>query len=96
MAVLDSQGKNNFIYNRYAHINMITHINWKDSVGFKLNENEVVNDNYSIFMDPCSPKLEKLGINYFLFTYKPQEPEIRCMSLVKEYSGIFIYKRTHL
>lgn len=93
MAVLDSSGKNNFIYNRYAHINLATYIDWKDSVGFKLNENPVVNDNYTISMDPCSPKLKKLGVNYFLFSYKPQDAEIRCMTPVKDTFGMYIYKR---
>jgi len=92
MTVLDSSGKNSFIYNRYAHIAMTSYINWKDTIGFKLNENEVVSDSYSILVDPCSPKLGLLGINYFLFSYKPAEPEIRCLVLVKNISGLYIYK----
>lgn len=93
MAVLDPAGKYNFIYNRYAHINMLYLIDMNDSIQFKLNENNVVNDNYSIFMDPCSPRLKKLGVNYFLFTYKPKEIETRCMTQVKDVFGMYIYKQ---
>jgi hypothetical protein len=68
----------------------------KDSIQFKLNENEVVNDNYSILMDPCSPRLKKLGIKYFLFTYKPMPLEIRNLILVKNISNLSIYKQSEL
>lgn len=94
MAVLDPTGKNNFIYNRYAHINLLSFIDGKDSVAFKLNENIVVNDNYSIFMDPCSPRLNQLGVRYFIFTYQPKTAEVRCMTKITETKGIIIYKRT--
>ena len=93
MAVLDPSGKNNFIYNRYAHINLFSFVDGKDSVGFKLNENKVVNDNYSIFMDPCSPRLNQLGVKYFIFTYRPQTAELRCMTKITDMGGILIYKR---
>jgi hypothetical protein len=93
MAVLDPTGKDNFIYNRYAHINMFSMVDGKDTLAFKLNENEVVNDNYSIIMDPCSPRLKQLGIKYFLFTYKPKPGEIRELTLVKDLSGLVIYKQ---
>jgi hypothetical protein len=96
MALLDPTGKNNFIYNRFAHINLFYLIDMKDSIQFKLNENEVVNDNYSILMDPCSPRLKKLGIKYFLFTYKPMPLEIRNLILVKNISNLSIYKQSEL
>ena len=89
MSILDPAGKNNLIYNRYAHINMATYIDGKDSVAFKLN----VADNYSILMDPCSPRLKELEIKYFLFSYRPQGAEIRCMVPVKDTLGLFVYKR---
>ncbi len=91
MKVLDPSGKDNFVYNRYAHINMGSFITGTDSLVFKLNENEVVNDNYSLYMDPCSPKLKKLGVKYVAFTYQPQASEIRCMTLVIN-SGLLVYK----
>ncbi len=93
MKVLDPSGKNDSIYNRYAHIVLQTYIDGKDSVNFRLNENKVVNDNYTISMDPCSPKLKELGVKYFMFTYLPKEAEIRCMAPVKDTFGIYIFKR---
>lgn len=91
MKVLDPTGKDNFIYNRYAHINVNPFIDMKDSIVFKLNENEVVNDNYSIFMDPCSPRFKQLGVKYIAFTYQPQPSEVRSLTLVSS-NGIFIFK----
>ena len=93
MTLLDPSGKENFIYNRFAHIVLASYIDWKDSVVFKLNENDVVNDNYTIYLDPCSPRLEQLHIQYFLFTYQPRPPEVRCMTQVANTRGILIYKR---
>lgn len=87
MAIFDSSGKDRTVYNRYAHVEMKMYINWKDTVVLQ----QPFSDGYTIFMDPCSPRLKKLGINYFIFTYKPQEPEIRCMTRVD--STFFIYKR---
>lgn len=93
MNILDPIGKKDSTYNRYAHIMLQSFINGRDSVDFRLNENKVVNDNYTISMDPCSPRLPQLGIKYFMFTYKPQEAEIRCMTPVKDTFGIYIFKR---
>jgi hypothetical protein len=83
----DSSGKDRDIYNRYAHVDMGTYINWNDTVVL----NQASNDGYVIFMDPCSPRLKKLEISYVLFTYKPQDTEIRCMTRMD--STFFIYKR---
>ncbi len=87
MAVFDSSGKYRAIYNRYAHVEMKMYINWKDTVVL----NQPFSDGFTIFMDPCSPRLQKLGIKYLVFTYKPQEPEVRCMTRLD--STFFIYKR---
>jgi hypothetical protein len=83
----DSSGKDRDIYNRYAHVDMQMYINWKDTVVLK----QASNDGYVIFMDPCSPRLKRLEINYILFTYKPQAAEVRCMTRMD--STFFIYKR---
>lgn len=93
MAVLDPSGRDVDVYNRYAHINMAPFIAGQDSVVFRLNENNVVNDNYTIFMDPCSSRLVDLGVTHFLFTYEPKPEEIRCMNRVSQYGTLFIYKR---
>jgi len=90
--VLDPSLKNDDIYDRYAHITFNPMIDGRDSVKFTLN----FLDNYSIQMDPCSPRLKQIGIKYFLFSYKPSEPEIRCMIPVKDTLGYYIFKRRDL
>jgi hypothetical protein len=87
MAVLDSKADS--IYNRYAHVDMHMFVNGRDTVVFQ----GLGPDGYAIHMDPCSPRLAKLGIKYFVFTYHPQPGEVRCLSPV-DTSGFFIYKRS--
>jgi hypothetical protein len=93
LAVLDPSGKDIFIYNRYAHIIMAPLIDMKDSVVFTLNEDPVVNDRYTISMDPCSPRLKELAVKYLVFTDPPKAAEVRCMTKLAETSGISVYKR---
>ena len=50
MKVLDPSGKDNFVYNRYAHINLAYQSGYEDGIYFQLHENETVNDNYSIII----------------------------------------------
>jgi hypothetical protein len=87
MAVLDSAA-DPFIYNRYAHIDLHLFFNGRDTVAFQ----QLGNDGYAVHMDPCSPRLQKIGVRYFVFTYKPQPIETRCMTAI-DTSGFFIYKR---
>ena len=88
MRILDPLKRADSIYNRYAHIHCGSFINGTDSVAFKL----YYPDFYGIGMDPCSPRLDSIGISYILFTSKPQDVEVRCMTPV--YTGqVFIYKR---
>ena len=89
MEVLDSNADS--VFNRYAHIDMHTFINGRDTVVFQA----LGPDGYAIHMDPCSPRLQKLGIKYFVFTYKPQPGEVRCMTPIDS-SNFFIYKRNDL
>ncbi len=86
--VLDPSMKSDSIYNRYAHIDMLSYID-QDSVKFSL----VQMDRYAIKMDPCSPRLPQLGIKYILFTYKPHPIEVDSLTPVKDSLGIYIYKR---
>jgi hypothetical protein len=88
MAAIDSTVDPS-IYNRYAHIDMQTLINGDDAVRFKL----TANDAFSIAIDPCSPRLQKLGVKYFVFTYKPQPAETRCLTPIDTSAVFFIYKR---
>jgi len=89
MKVLDPSGKKDSVYNRYSHVTMTTKIQTNDTVMFELKGP----DSYTIFMDPCSPRLKALGIKYIAFSYKPEPSEIRCMSPVIDTAGIFIFKR---
>jgi hypothetical protein len=91
MKVLDSLGTNDSIYNRYAHVDYYSMVNGKDSIGFKL----IFGDHYAINIDPCSPKLKKLGVKYFLFSYQPNPVEVRNLVPVHT-QGIFIYKNQSL
>jgi hypothetical protein len=88
MAAIDS-AVDPSIYNRYAHIDMQTFISGNDSVNFKL----TADDAFSIFIDPCSSRLQKLGVKYIVFTYKPKAAETRCLTPVDTSSIFFIYKR---
>ena len=54
---------------------------------------QMFNDGYAIFIDPCSPRLKQLGVKYFVFKYKPDDAEIKCMTKLDEAAGMFIYKR---
>jgi hypothetical protein len=89
MKILDPDKKYDSVYNRYAWMSMGMHINWRDTVIFR----QTYNDGYTIFMDPCSPRLKQLGVKYIVFDYLPQEPEVRCMTKLAEVSGISVYKR---
>jgi len=96
MKVLDPTGRNDSIYNRYAWMTMNSKqvaqffdVNWNDTVIFK----QPFQDGYTIFIDPCSPKLKQLGVKYFVFDTVPNPKEIRCMTKLKENAGLFIYKR---
>ena len=89
MRKLDKARIYDSIYNRYSWVTMGMYIDWKDTIIFK----QSYQDGYVILMDPCSPKFKELGVKYIVYDYKPQDPEIRCMTKVGETSGIFIYKR---
>ena len=96
MKVLDPTGRNDSIYNRYAWMTMNSKqvsqffdVNWNDTVMFR----QTYQYRYTIFIDPCSPKLKQLGVKYFVFDTVPNPKEIRCMTKLKENAGLFIYKR---
>jgi hypothetical protein len=88
MKILDSTGKYDSAYNRFAHVTMKMYINWKDTVIIR----QTYSDGYTIFMDPCSPRFKQLGVKYFVFSYQPQKEEIRCMTPIDTVQ-FFMYKR---
>ena len=83
----DTSGKDRDIYNRYAHVDVQTYIDLKDTV--ILRQSSL--DGFLIYTDPCSPRFKKLNIRYIVFAYKPQEAETRCLTRVDPV--YFIYKR---
>lgn len=89
LAILDPLMRSDSIYNRYAHISFTSLIDGRDSVQFELKQKEL----YFVRMDPCSPKLDQLGIKYIFFTYQPDPIEIQCMSFVQQTAQFFTYKR---
>ena len=90
MRVLDPTAKRDSAYNRYAHTMYSTYIDpaHPDTVimqnGFE--------DGYQVGLDPCSPKLKKLAVRYFIFDHAPQPVEVRCMKQVAKLGGIEIYR----
>lgn len=88
MRKIDISGKNDSIYNRYAHIVVNSMPNPMDSVIFQLPQQDL----YIINIDPCSNKLRNAGVKYFVFSYNPKPEEVRCMDMVFSASSISIYK----
>lgn len=96
MKVLDPSGRYDSTYNRYAWMTMNSkeiaqylNSNWRDTVFFR----QTFQDGYTVFIDPCSPKLKQLGVRYYLFDYAPTAQEVRCLTKLKENAGLFYYKR---
>ena len=96
MKILDPAGKQDSVYNRYAWMTInskqiadLLNSDWGDTVVFR----KTNQDGYITFIDPCSPKFKQLGVKYFVFDYSPKTQEVRCMTKLKENSGLFIYKR---
>lgn len=88
MRILDRTGRDDSIYNRFAHVGFKMYINWRDTVIIR----QPYADAYTVFMDPCSPRFKQLGVKYFVFGYQPQKEEIRCMVPV-DTVNFFMYKR---
>jgi hypothetical protein len=89
MRVLDPTGRNDSIYNRYAHSIYYPYIDGRDSTVFRVNEG---GDGFNVGIDPCSPKLKKLNMKYIVFDHQPQAAEIRCMTQVSNLGSLSIYR----
>lgn len=89
MRVLDPTGRNDSIYNRYAHSIYYPYIDGRDSMVFRVNEGR---DGFNVGLDPCSPKLKKLNMKYIVFDHQPQTAEIRCMTQVSNLGSVLIYR----
>jgi hypothetical protein len=86
--IIDPPGKNSTYYNRFAHMRLREPQGPSDTLYFE----QPTPDGYSMYLDPCSPRLEKLGIKYFLFSKTPQEMSLRCMTPADSL-GFYLFKR---
>lgn len=89
LRVLDPGGKEDSAYNRYAWMKMEPYVGNNDTVIFR----KPYNDSYIIYMDPCSSKLKQLGVKYIVFDKKPEDVLTRCLTLINDRIGLYIYKR---
>lgn len=89
MKILDPGGAYDSAYNRYAWVGLKNSFSQNDTVIFDLTDV----DAYTMYMNPCSPRLKQLNVKYFLFNYSPKNEEVMCMSKIAEIKGMFIYKR---
>lgn len=88
LKILDPEKKQDTVYNRFAHIGYYSSNINSENVDFRYG----AFDAYSVLIDPCNQKLEKIGVKYYVFTYNPQPAEVRCMELVSS-NGVLIYKK---
>ena len=90
MRVLDPMAKRDSAYNRYAHTVYSSYVDpaHPDTVVIQNN----FEDAYQVGIDPCSPKLRKLNVRYFIFDHVPQPVEVRCMKQVTVLGNIQIYR----
>jgi hypothetical protein len=89
MRVLDPTAKADSAYNRHARPVYYPYIDGRDSTIVQLGP---AADIYTVGIDPCSPKLKKLGVKYFLFDHVPQAAETRCLKLVTSLGTLSIYQ----
>ncbi len=90
MRVLDPTAKRDSAYNRYAHSVYNSYVDpaHPDSVIIQ----NTFEDGYQVALDPCSPKLRKLNVRYFLFDHVPQPVEVRCMKQLAKLGNLEIYR----
>lgn len=88
--VLDPAMKSDSVYNRYAHTMYNSYVDpaHPDTVLFQV----PVEDHIQVLMDPCSPKLKKLGVKYIIFDHQPQPAETRCLKLVISLGTLAVYQ----
>lgn len=89
---LDPGMNNAAVYNRSGHLTFLEQqAGSSKKVEFVL-RNE---DDYLVKINPCSEKLKKLGIDYFLFAHTPNQESLKCLNLVagSPETGYPIYER---
>jgi hypothetical protein len=89
MHVIDPTAKRDTVYNRYAHSIYRPYSNPTDTVVI---DNGGSYDGYTVFIDPCSPKLKKLNVRYAIFDKVEQPADVRCMTLLSELGTLKVYR----
>lgn len=91
--ILDPESKNKSIYNRYAHIQVTENEGARspEDVNFSIHQS----DKYNLFVNPCSEKLEKIGVRYFVFETLPTKEELDCLSPISDtpINRFWVYRR---
>lgn len=88
--ILDPEERHKDIYNRYAHV--MFEDNGQEDATFQLLQADLV----AVGISPCSEKTLKMGVDYFLFSQKPDLEKLKCLQpLVNDpLSGtVWAYKR---
>jgi hypothetical protein len=92
LKVLDVEKKYDFVYNRYAHIDVQEPNNepGKKEDLFVLRQPDL----YTINVDPCSDKIKKIGIKNIAFSYEPKKSSLTCLRPIMDapIDGIWLYK----
>ncbi|MFA5810312.1 MAG: hypothetical protein WC935_08285 [Thermoleophilia bacterium] len=89
---LDPGRENQYIYNRYSDIVFSEpRAGSGKEVEFVLTQG----DSFTVLIDPCSKKLEELGVTNFVFEYKPAAENVSCLEPVAglEESNVWFYDR---
>lgn len=71
----DPEGLNRGAYNRYAHFGLEANTSPDQKATFLV----VQGDSFVMKVHPCDPAFEKVGVNYFVFTYEPKRHEKACL-----------------
>lgn len=71
----DSQGMYRHVYNRYAHVGVEANGSPEEQASFQV----IQGDSFVMKVHPCHPAFERVGVNYFLFTYEPPAQQVACL-----------------
>jgi hypothetical protein len=89
LQVLDPDSNNRDVYNRFSYVRLVSNMN-REEIKFSLLD---VNS-YYISIHPGNNGFNKIGVRYFVFSYKPSKNEIEdlvCMTQ-EPINGLWIYK----
>jgi len=89
---LDPERQSRSIYNRYSDVVFSESV---EGSGREVDFELIQPDSFAVLVDPCSQKLESLGINNFVFAYKPSPESVYCMEPIStvEGSNVWFFRR---